>query len=646
MLAGFRKFAKSPFAAILLGLLVVSFALFGISDIFTPKIGQDVIKVGSRTVSMDDFRRDFDNYKKGLEQQYGQPISPELAVQEGLDRRILEELALRESFAELMSKLGLHASDKMLTDELSKATAFFDPITGKFDKARYAQVLGENGLTPALFERQLNDDMRQKQYIAAAAAGLRAPRAYSALAGAFGLEQRDLAFFVIDPRTVGVIPTPTDAEILAFMKENAAQLTLPEFRALTVMRISRKAHEGGVTVDPAAVQKQFDFQKDSLSKPELRSVVQIPAKDAAQAQVIIDRLNKGENPNVVAGSLGVQPVQFADKPRTAFFDPAVAAAAFQLPVNGVSGPIKSQFGTAVLKVTKVTPGVTATLEQHRAALEAKVRTDLAAQKVSDIAKVYEDAHAAGADMAGAAAKAGLTLDTIPPVTADGRGQDAKPTGIPPAILKAAFELAQGGESDIQDAGDGEYFVVRVDRVVPPTLPPLAEVKPAMTRAIMLRRAAERMQKKAEELAARVKKGETMEAVAASAGVKVVTATGLSRAGAGQYKELGRELLGATFAAKKGEPFTARGQQFGIGVGLVTAIRPAEVQVLAQATNQQTRQFTEDLFKDLAESARAYARSTLKAETNLANARLAIGAEPGDALNVDGKKPAAPASKAQ
>ena len=649
MLAGFRKFAKSPFALVLIVLLVASFAIFGIGDVFTTKIGNDVVKAGDRKVTVIDFKREFDDYKQSLEERFKQPITTELAVKEGLERRVLEELAFRESFSELLSKLGLRASDKMLTEELRKAPAFFDPITGKFDEQRYRQALGERNLTPEIFERALSDEMRQKQFVAAAAAGLRAPRAYAALAGAFGLEQRDLAFFVVNPASIGQIPQPTDAEIQAFMKENAAQLTLPEFRAFSVVTFSRKAQEAGVVVNPADVQKQFDFQKESLGRPEVRTVLQIPAKDAAQAQTIIARLNKGENANVVAGSLGVQPVRFDDKPRTAFFDPAVANAAFALPQGGVSAPVKTQFGLAVLKVEKVTPGQTATLEEHRAAIEAKVRTDMAAAKVSDLAKVYEDAHAAGGDLAASAAKAGLQVVSIPPVTADGRSQDGKPVaGLNPAIVKAAFEQSQGGESDIQDAGDGEYFVVRVDRIVPPALPPLAEAKPALVRAMMLRRAAERMQKKADELAARIRKGESIDAVAASVGGTVRRAEGLSRAGAAQFKDMGRELLGATFGAKKGEPFVARGQQFGYGVGVVTAIRPGDVNILAQATNQQQRQFTEDLFRDFGESARTYARAKLKTQTNLRNARIAIGVAPEDAGGdeTDAKGKAAPAGKAQ
>lgn len=640
MISAFRKFSKSWLAVGLLGLIIISFAIVGLPDALqSAGTKTDVLRAGSRHVDPAAFKRTYDNYRTQLEQRFGQPITPELAVKEGLDRRVLEELANQESFAALLEKIGIRASDKMLTDQLAGQSAFFDPVTRKFSQEAYVQALARNNLTPAIFEAGLKDDLASRQFVAAAAAGIRAPRAYTALAGAFGLEQRDVAFFVIDPKSVGTIPQPTDAELKAFMNENKAALTLPEFRAISVMPLSRQAYLGQVTVTEADIQKQFAFQKDSLSKAETRTVLQIPAKDAAQAQQIIAQLNQGGNPNEVAGKLGIQPVRFDDKPRSAFFDPAVAAAAFQLPEGGVSGAVKTQFGLAVLKVVKVNAGQEARLEDHRAAIEAKVRTDLAAAKVSDVAKVYEDAHGQGADMTAAAAKAGLKIVTLPAMTQEGVTQDRRRANIPPAILKAAFELPQGVDSDIQEVGDGEYFVVRVDRVIPPAMPPMEAVKGQLVQTLMLRRTAERMQAKANELSARVKKGEALDKVAASAGATVQRVNGLSRMTAQQHAALGRELLGAAFGAKKSEPFTARGQQFGFVVGQVTAIRPGDANLIAMAANQQTSPASEQLFSDIGDTSSAYARTRLKTEVNLQNARMAIGIAPEEAGAIQGKAPA-------
>lgn len=623
MLASMRKFAKSPYALVLLVPLLVIFAVVGLnSDILSTTGSNYVVKAGGRTLMIADFQREFKGYKSQLEQRFQQEISNELALQQGLDRRVLEELAFRESLNELLSRLGLRASDRMLTEELRKAPVFFDPVTGAFDQARYAQQLRDKGLTPTIFEGILSDEMTRNQFIAAAASGLRAPRAYSALGGLFALEQRDLAYFTINAASVGVIPEPTEAEIAAFIKQNVRPL--PEFRTFTVVRFSAKDVEGGIVVDPAEVARQFEFLKESLSRPELRSVVQIPAKDAAQAAVIIGRLRKGEDPAAVAKAVGATPVVFSDKPRSAFFDQAIAGAAFSLPDGGVSGAIKGQFGLAVVKVTKVTAGQVATLEEHREEIEAKVRGDLAGSKVSDISEAFEAAIDAGSSLPEAARKAGAPMTVVGPVSSDGRGQDGKPVaGLSPQVLASAYEQSQGGESGIQDAGGGDYFALRVDQIIPPTMPPTASVRPKVVETLRMRRQAELMQARADALLARVKKGESLDAVAASAGVAVVRVNAISRATLQEHQALGRELVGGALGAKKGEPFTAAGPNFTVAVAVITAIRAGDPAQVAQATEQGRMQFTQELFGDITESARGYARTRLKTKTDATRARTAI-----------------------
>ena len=79
----------------------------------------------------------------------------------------------------------------------------------------------------------------------------------------------------------------------------------------------------------------------------------------------------------------------------------------------------------------------------------------------------------------------------------------------------AFALPAGGESEVEDAGHGEFFAVRVEKIIPPAMPPLDEIRPMLTRAWTQRELRKALQAKADALVARLKKGETLEAVAAS-----------------------------------------------------------------------------------------------------------------------------------
>ena len=137
MLAGFRTFAKSPLAVILFALLIVSFAVFGISDVFKGPRLSGVVQAGSRTLTPQDFKVRFDSYRKGTERQTGEAITPDQAVERGIDRQILDEIALQESIAEAISRAGINPSDKLIGDVVRQQMSAlhpnqrpFDPITG------------------------------------------------------------------------------------------------------------------------------------------------------------------------------------------------------------------------------------------------------------------------------------------------------------------------------------------------------------------------------------------------------------------------------------------------------------------------------------------------------------------------------------
>lgn len=627
MIAAARKFAKSWVAAVLIGLLIISFAVFQTQDALQGNFSNDVVTVGSRKVSPDDYKREFDNLRKNAEQQMGQPVTQEMAVANGLDNRVLSEIATREAFSEMLQKAGIRPSDKLLAAEIQKIPAFFDQVTGRFDKNLFAQRLGENGLTPQRFETIVRDQIAETHAVSAIANGLRVPRAYSALGAIYETEARDVGYFSLAPNSVAPPAPPTDAQLTAFMKENEASLTRPETRVLTIVSFNPGLAGANLAIDEKEVQKRFEFRKDTMSKPETRTVVQIPAKDAATAQAIVARLNKGEAPAAIAKSLGVDAITYADKPKTAIADARVGEAAFGLKQGEVAA-VQGALGQAVVQVSKVTPGEQITLAQVRPQIEAELRKDAAAEKVYALSQAYDDAHADGASLPEAAKKAGVPTFTIGPVGAQGQGPNGQPVpGLSPKMLEAAFSLPAGGESEVQEVGDGSYFAVRVERIVPKSLPPLAEVKPQLTQVWMMRELVKALQAKADGLAARLRKGESLEAVAASAGARVTRVTSIDRQNAGQNQQLSRDALMKAFTGKSGDVFTAEDVRPGFVVAKIEAVRaPSGVQ-LARMTEDARPQMTMGLFREIGESARRVSRTEMKVKVYPDRARSALGLEP-------------------
>ncbi len=642
MLAGFRSFAKSPFAVILFGLLIVSFAVFGISDVFRHQPGKWVIAAGSRDMSPDDFKARFELIRKRAESQ-GQILTPDVAMAQGIDRRMLSDIASQQSLSELLHKMGVRPSEKLISDTLREQLMSlppqmrpYNPITGKFDEEAYKRLLAEQGMTVDGYNVELGDTLASNQLSAAIGIGLRAPRTYSALDAAFALEARDLAAFPILQDTVAKPTPPTEAQLRAFMKEHAADLTVPETRILSVARFSAQALAPSVTVAEADVVKTFNFRKDTLGTAETRSFVQIVAPDAKAAAVIAQRLAKGDQPAIVASAYGKQPVMVEAKPKSALPDRKVADAVFAMTAGQISGPIAGELGVSVVKLTKITPATTPTLESVRPAIEAELKAQAAENKAFEQTDTYQNAHDGGDNLVTAATKANALVLTTAPIAANGADRTGQPVpGLTPDVLKTAFELPAGGESEVITVSKGEYFAVRVEKVIPSAMRPLEEVRGPLTQRWMIDRMLESMKVKAEALAARIKKGESIEAVAASAGAKVQRIPNMSRQNGRQYQALGRDLLLGAFGAKPGEPFAAQGPQGGFLVAVVEKVHPAPTQQLAQMTEAMRGQTSQSLLNDVGQAAREAAKAQLKTKTNLDLARQAIGIDT-SALPKDGE----------
>jgi peptidyl-prolyl cis-trans isomerase D len=646
MLSFFRSMAKSKIVWIVLfvpvgaGLLTIGNVRQDLTGLFSSK--DAVIQSGGRTFGSADFKHEFELYRKQATQQ-GQQITPDEAVAAGLDQQMLTALAQRESLAALLTSVGVQPSAQQVFDEgISKVKAFQDPVTGKFDKKAYVEVLNQNQYTPSQFENEQRDQLAYTQFASAAAAGLKPPRLYGALVGDYEFEQHDLSLFALKPEVLGKEPTPTDADLQKLMKDNAAGLTVPERRQLTVVKFSAAALAPTITADPAEVKKRYDFRKDTLSQPEKRSLVQISAKDAAQASDIAAKLKAGQDPAAVAKAAGLQaPLIYTDTPKSGVADSKVGDAAFALPAGGaVSNPIQGNLGWAVVKVASVTPAKVVTFDEAKGSIENEIKTESAATKAYDLVQKYETAHDKGSTLPEAAKAAGVTPQTFDPATSGGTDEDAKPVdGLTPRILKEAFALSQGGETDVIQDSKGEYFAVRVDKVIAPTLPPMEKVKPRLVQAFLQREMSKRLTDKLNELSARVKKGESLEAVAKSVGSEI-THLSINRNAAQQQRNVPPQLLQQIFQAKAGDVVIT-----GSGLAKVDAVRTPPAGIIATAMPNGQLSLARTIFDETQQQSRAWAKDQIKPKTNLTLARQAIGASDKAAPASGSASPAAPA-KAQ
>jgi peptidyl-prolyl cis-trans isomerase D len=648
MLAFFRRFSNSWVMKGFFSLLIVSFSIWGIKDVFHPKISTSVIDAGSHSVEPGDFKQVFERYRNEAMRQSpnGQMMTPQEAVANGVDTMLLQKLTDMSVMAEFLRRMGLIPADTLITDQLKKDPELFNSATGKFDQDKYQQILQANGTTADKYQSQLVDSLAGSHFGASLAAGLKQPLVYGSVLASYELQGRTLSYFLLTPQNVQQPTLPTDQQLQAYIV--AQKLRLPEMRVLTIVRFSAKALAPTMKPNEADLQRAYDQNKAAFATPEKRSLVQIPAKDTATAQAIAAKLQAGQAPDVVAKAFGVQAITYTDTPKSAVADPKVADIAFQQSPGQVSGPVQTALsGLAVIKVTSLTPAKVSSFEEQKPKLEAEAQKAMATQAVYAAVRKYGDAHAGGANLADSAKVAGGVAQQVGPVAANGADLSNAPIpGLTPKLMQEAFALNQGGETDLDTEAAGEYFAVHVDKIVPAAAPTIEQLRQPLTQYWMRDEMLRRLNAKADELSGKIKKGESFEAAAAEVHAQIAHVPTVSRMALMQNQQWGQMLAAKIFAAKAGETVTGQTSQLPVMVARVDAVTPVAPDQAARIVLAQRARASEQVFNDLAQLAGGAATAQIKPVTDIDRARSAIGASSDDAPKAaSGTKPASGAKPA-
>jgi peptidyl-prolyl cis-trans isomerase D len=258
-------------------------------------------------------------------------------------------------------------------------------------------------------------------------------------------------------------------------------------------------------------------------------------------------------------------------------DRSVAAAAFSLEKGAVSEPVKSALGWHVLHVTAIDPGKTARFEEHREKIRNELAREMAVDDIISLTGKLDDTLATGAPLEEAASAIGAQARKIEAISAEGLDPSGKPvSGIPkdPVFLERVFSAAAGEPSNVEEARGGGFFVLRVDKVIPPAVRPLSEVRARATDEWKQRKLNSTARAKAETLQKAAKSAGSLAQAAKTGEHKLVTSEPFSRFRRDPDSPISAELSAALFSAKSGEVVVAE-VPGGYGVASVTKVLPAE-----------------------------------------------------------------------
>ncbi len=602
MLQAIRSKAGSFVVKALFGLLILTFGIWGIGDIFRNHSTDTVVAtVGDHSIGADELQIAMRRALEQLSARFGGAIDMQQAKQLGLPDQTLNQLVERSLVDQEVARLKLDVSDDLIRSVII-GNPSFKGTDGHFNRALFEATLAANHLTEDQYVALLRRDIPRNDLLQAATGGGVAPQSTVDLLYQYRNEKRTADIVSLPNAAVTDVGQPSDAELQSFYDSHKDSFRALEYRGFTLASLTPADIAKDIEIPEAKVKEEYDQRQDELQLPERRDVEQILASSEEKAKEVEKALADGkewrEVATTVAGqdpdTIGLGLLRREEMPTP------LANAAFDLPLDKPSEPIKSSLGWHILRVVKIEPPVSQSFDQVKPKLEAELAHQEAVDRIYKVANKVDDALAGGASIGDAAAKFGLATTAVAAVAVAGQDPEGKPLALPvPArdAVKLAFATGEGQTSRVTETPGGAIFVLRTEKIIPSVVKPLDEVK---EKAIGLWQDDKRKEitaQQSKELAATVKPETRLAVVAAERGLKANTPAPFTRQ-AGRDEAVPTALIGKLFGAKPGEVVTAS-DATGSYVAQLDAVKPPE-NVPQKATADLSRELDSDQQADLSE----------------------------------------------
>jgi len=614
MLDSLRQASTGWTAKILLALLILSFAVWGVSGSIFGRDTLTVARVGNTSVSAFDFRFAYENQLNTLQRQLNRPMTRQQADQLGLRQNVLSQVISGAVLDENTRKMGLGIPDDALAQEIANDPAFQD-LSGNFSRSTLRAVLRNSQISENEYIESRKQVGLRNQLVEGTAAALSLPGALEDAINVYRNEKRVFDYVVIGPEVVVEEPVPQDSDLEAFYEDNKSRYRAPEYRKIDIVRLTPEnvAKPGEVTSEE--IEAMYENRKDNLRTPERRAVRQLVFANGEEAQAARARLDTGLSLDALAEELDKTIIDLGLSTREALPGDDLGEAAFAAELNEPTDVVEGLFGPVILEITEIRPEATTEFEAVQDQLRQEIALQRAGDEVFALFDAIEDERGAGVALGEAARVAGVESITIDAIDRRGLDKAGNPAGDFQnlrELAQAAFQNEPGGDPQPIELGSNGFLWFDVLEIEEDRQKELDEVRDDVRQSWINARIEEQVEAKANAIAGDLRAGENFQSVVAkqlqadSLGntQQVSTSEPLTRTDVGDGNDaLAQAAVAAGFNAPQGSIEIAAAGELERIVLRVKEIQRGDVdplseEALAQLTGNATQDLLAQMVQDL------------------------------------------------
>lgn len=474
----------SIFAGGLLAMLIASFVLWGVGDPLSTLGSDDIAEVGDEKITPFDLERAFESEYLRIQQQAGDSLTRELAIQVGIGSQAIAKLVELKAYDVETSNLGLRTSDEDLRDYIYNIQTFQDE-TGQFNRSYFDQYTRSQGYTTKDFEALLREEMARASLIESLIGNVISSDIATTTLTKYASEERTSEILAIPASLMTGIGEVNDEILKTYFEENKLNYMSPEYRDISYFEVSAATVASTISIGNEEVIANYESRISEFTREEERSFVQMFFDDLEMANKAYTDLENGKSfSEVIVDRTG-------DTQDEATFDPMpkneitdnygeeITTLIYNASLNGYTEPINTDFGVYIFKIISIKPGSSQTVEDVREIIVNDLKMERAIDMLFDIRNLIDDELAAGSPINIVAEAAGVPLKTVSNFNIEGMTPDGSASTELPLIvdfIDYSFRNNIGEELELYEGVSNKFYMLSVDNIIVSNLQDFVDVR--------------------------------------------------------------------------------------------------------------------------------------------------------------------------
>ena len=461
------------FAWIIVLLLVLGLAGFGLQDVLSRWGTSKLATVGEVEISTEEFGQSFVREINYISQNIGKNLTIEEAKSFGLHLQVVERLINRSLLDQLLIDLKISVGDVLLLKDL-KTNPNFKNAEGNFDRKKYNDYLSKINLSENEFEKILRNDLSRGLFTQILDPNFNHNQnIVKTIAGYIG-EEREVKLYKLNYDTNTSLQDFNKDEVRKFYENNKNNYSSKSMRKYSVLNLNQSQFLNEIEITEEEIQNIYEERKQNFTQPEFRELSRIIFQTSDLANEALNKILSNEKTFEQIGkdlNLNRKEINFGTYSKIDL-DDELSDFIFDTKIkkNSIVGPINGELGFELYKVNKIIPEFVLGEEKAKSQIINEIQLENSLNKLSEMIPEVEDMIASGETLEEIARKYQMNIENI-----EISKGDELPKKYRNKNLKTYFDEASNDNSDLLQIEDNTFISIRLDEEIEPIIPSFEKI---------------------------------------------------------------------------------------------------------------------------------------------------------------------------